>query len=189
MYYPKITINDELDICVYFCFILSNFGTLSESVINEIVLSVDSVSYFDLMSATGFMEEKQLIASETDKESGERSYSLLPDGKKLSDEFYLHIPLSIREKTLDTGNMIAERREREKSVRCDIIYDSAKKRYDLVVKFLNEINGDTILEIKLFAPDEQEAEEMKRRFLARPSLIITRTMNMFLKDDYFMFDR
>ena len=189
MYIPKITINDELDICVYFCFILSSFGRLSESVINEIVLSVDSVNYFDLISATGFMEEKNLITSETDKSSGERYYCLLPDGKKLSDEFYMHIPLSVREKTLETGNRISERLEREKSVKCDIIYDSGRKRYDLDVKFLNEINGETILEIKLFAPDEQEAEKMKRRFLSKPSLIITRTMNMFLKDDFFMFDK
>ena len=32
------------------------------------------------------------------------------------------------------------------------------------------------------------AEEMKERFLSRPSRVITRTMNMFLKDDYFMYD-
>ena len=33
------------------------------------------------------------------------------------------------------------------------------------------------------------AKEMKERFLSKPSLIIKRTMNMFLKDDFFMYDK
>ena len=69
-----------------------------------------------------------------------------------------------------------------------INYDYKRKRYDLCVQFLNEVSGEIILDMKVFAPDEEKAKEMKERFLSRPSRVITRTMNMFLKDDYFMYD-
>ena len=134
------------------------------------------------------MEKKQLISVRNDKQKGERVYSLLPDGVTLAEQFLIHIPLSIREKTIELGNDVLKRIEREKSIKCFINYDYKLKRYDLCVQFLNEVNGDIILDMRVFAPDEEKAKEMKERFLSRSSRVITRTMNMFLKDDYFMYD-
>lgn len=185
---PQIQVDNSFDICVYFCFMLKEFGDLSDSFISEIVISLDSVNYFELMSEIGKMEKKQLISVNHDKAKGENIYSLLPNGETLASEFLIHIPLSIREKTLETGKKVMERIEREKSIRCYINYDYKRKRYDLCVKFLNELSGETILDIKVYAPDEEKAKEMKERFLSRPSRTITRTMNMFLKDDFFMYD-
>ena len=185
---PQIQVDNSFDICVYFCFMLKEFGDISDSIISEIVLSLESVNYFELMTEVGKMEKKQLISVRNDKDKGENVYSLLPDGETLAKEFLMHIPLSIREKTIELGNDVLKRIEREKSIKCFVNYDYKRKRYDLVVQFLNEVNGDIILETKVFAPDEEKAKEMKERFLSRPSRVITRTMNMFLKDDYFMSD-
>ena len=76
------------------------------------------------------------------------------------------------------GNDVLRRNDRERSVLCDI--RRRKNRYDVNVKFLNELNGDTILDLTLYAPDEKKALEMRERFLSKPSFIITRIMNMFL---------
>lgn len=185
---PKI--KDDIDLCVYFCFMLDSFGTLSDSVISEIVRSVDSVNYFELVSMIEFMKEKSLISESFDQKIKERVYTLKKGGKELSDEFYMHIPSSVREKTLETGKNVLKRLDMERAIRCYISnYDGVKKRYDLTVRFLNELNGETILELKLFAPNEKKAQEMMNRFLSKPSFIITRIMNMFLKDDYFMYDK
>ncbi len=185
---PQIQVDNSFDICVYFCFMLKEFGDISDSIISEIVLSLESVNYFELMTEVGKMEKKKLISVRNDKDKGENIYSLLPDGETLAKEFLMHIPLSIREKTIELGNDVLKRIEREKSIKCFVNYDYKRKRYDLVVQFLNEVNGDIILETKVFAPDEEKAKEMKERFLSRPSRVITRTMNMFLKDNYFMYD-
>lgn len=185
---PQIQVDNSFDICVYFCFMLKEFGDVTDSFISEIVISIESVNYFELMTEVGKMEKKQLISVTHDKAKGEQVYSLLPNGKTLADEFLMHIPLSIREKTIEAGKSVLERIEREKSIRCYINYDYKRKRYDLCVKFLNELNGETILDIKVYAPTEEKAKEMKERFLSRPSRVITRTMNMFLKDDFFMYD-
>lgn len=185
---PQIQVDSSFDICVYFCYMLKEFGEVPASFISEIVISLETVNYFELMSEVGKMEKKQLISVKNDKVKGEQIYSLLPNGEVLATEFLNHIPLSIREKTIETGKSVLERIEREKSVRCYINYDCKRNRYDLCVKFLNEINGETILDIKIYAPDEEKAKEMRERFLSRPSRTITRTMNMFLKDDFFLYD-
>lgn len=186
---PQIQVDNSFDICVYFCFMLKEFGDITDNFLSEIVISLESVNYFELMSEVGKMEKKQLISVKNDKEKGEHVYSLLPDGKTLADEFYNHIPLSIREKTIEMGNDVLKRIEREKSIKCYVNYDYKRKRYDLCVKFLNEVNGDIILDMKVFSPDEEKAKEMKERFLSRSSRVITRIMNMFLKDDFFMYDK
>ncbi len=189
MQIPTIKINDSFDICVYFCYMLNEFGDLGDCMISEIVMSLESVNYFELMTEVGVMEKKGLVATRRDKERGERVYSLMPDGKTLAEEFAnVRIPLSIREHTAEVYNEAAKRIKLEKSIRCHIIYDYERKRYDLNVKFLNEINGEIILDIMLYAPDEDRAKEMKERFLSRPSFVIRRIMNMFLKDDFFMYD-
>ncbi len=185
---PPIKITDSFDICVYFCFMLKQFGDITDNFISEIVISLESVNYFELMSEIGKMEKKQLISVTRDKAKGEMVYSLLEAGDVLATEFLNHIPLSIQEKTIETGKSVLERIEREKSIRCYVNYDYKRKRYDLCVKFLNEMNGEIIMDLKIYAPDEEKAKEMKERFLSRPSRTITRTMNMFLKDDFFMYD-
>lgn len=185
---PTIKVDDDYDLCIFFCFLLDSFGDLGECVISEIVLASESMNYFDLISRIGFMIDKKLISERHDKEKSEKIYSLLTEGKTIARELAYKIPLSIREKTLEIGKETISRIEREKATRCYINYDYLRNRYDLVVKFLNEMNGEIILEIRLYAPDEAKAKEMKERFLSRPSLTITRTMNLFLNDDYFLFE-
>lgn len=181
---PAIQIYDSNDICVYFCFLLNEFGELGDYFISELVLTIEPVNYFELMSETVRMEKKKLIAVRRDKNRAERVYTLLPEGKLLAEEFLSHIPLSIRENSLETGREILERMKRERAIRCYITYDGERKRYDLNVRFLNEQNGQVILDINVFAPDEEQAKQMKERFLATPSPIIRRIMDLFLKDQF-----
>lgn len=181
---PAIQIYDSFDICVYFCFLLNEFGELGDYFISELILTIEPVNYFELMSETGRMEKKKLIAVRRDKNRAERVYTLLPEGRLLAEQFLSHIPLSIRENTLETGREILDRMKRERAVRCYITYDSERKRYDLNVRFLNEQNGQVILDVNIFAPDEEQAKQMKERFLATPSPIIRRVMDLFLKDQF-----
>lgn len=180
--YPGIRVDESFDICVYFCFMLKELGDLTDNSVSEIVISLETVNYFELMSEVERMKKKEFIKVVTSKNDEERKYSLLPGGRELADEFFNNIPFSIREKTIEEGGKILERIEREKAIKCYINYDYNKRRYDLCVKLLNELNGDTILDVRLFAPDEKTAKDMKKRFLAHPTEIISDTMSLFLKD-------
>lgn len=178
----------RVDNSVYFCFILNELGELNESVIGEIILYVAPTEYFGIMSDIKFMTEKGLIGATHDEKKNEPRYYLTDDGRKLARDMSSMLSSSLKYETLSYGRKLLEKNDRERSIRCEIRQDREKNRYDLIVKFLNEMNGDTMLEIKLYAPDEKKAIEMQERFLSKPTFIITRTMNMFLKDDFFMYD-
>lgn len=180
--------DDRVDNSVLFCFILHNLGELPESVIGEIILYVSPRSYFGTMCDIRFMQEKGLIGSKHDDKRNEPIYFLLSGGESLAEDMSSMLSSALKYDILSYGKKLLEKNEREKSVRCTIKHDSENNRYDLIVKFLNELNGETMLEIKLYAPDEKTALEMQERFLSKPAFIITRTMNMFLKDDYFMYE-
>lgn len=178
----------RVDNSVYFCFILNELGEMNESDIGEIILYVAPTEYFGIMSDIRFMIEKGLIAARQDEKRNEPRYYLLDEGEKLAKDMSSMLSSSLKYDTLSYGKKLLEKNDRERSIRCDIRQDREKNRYDLIVKFLNEMNGETMLEIKLYAPDEKKALEMQERFLSKPTFIITRTMNMFLKDDFFMYD-
>ena len=180
--------DERVDNSVLFCFILNNLGELPESVIGEIILYVAPMKYFGVMSDIQFMLKKGLICSKHDEKRNEPIYHLLPEGESLANDMSSTLSSGLKYDTLSYGKKLLEKNDRERSVRCDIKHDPEKDRYDLIVKFLNEINGETMLEIRLYAPDEKKALEMQERFLSKPTFIITRTMNMFLKDDFFMYD-
>ena len=176
----------RVDSCVYFCFILKSFGELSESVIGEIILSVLPKSYFEIMSDIAFMVSKGLIDEKRDINTGELMYSLKREGERIAEDMSSALDRTVREQTVSAGREVLSRKDRERSLRCDITRDRERGRYDVNVKFLNELNGETLLELKLYAPDEKKAREMRERFLAKSSFYITRIINMFLKDDYFI---
>lgn len=181
--------NDRIDACVYFCYILDRFGELPEDSIKEIILIAAPEEYFEIVGSIGFMLEKELIGEKTDPDSGEKIFYLLHEGKQIAKDLSSHLSRSLRELTDREGKDILSQNFRERAIRCDIIRDREKDRYDLNVRFINEMNGDTILDLTLYAPDEEKAKEMRERFLSKPSFIITRILNMFLKDDFFMFDK
>ena len=178
----------RVDNSIYFCFILNELGELNESVIGEIILYVAPTEYFGIMSDIRFMTEKGLIGAKHDDKKNEPKYFLLEKGRKLAEDMSSLLSSALKYDTLSYGKKLLEKNDRERSILCDIREDREKNRYDLIVKFLNEMNGETMLEIKLYAPDEKKALEMQERFLSKPTFIITRTMNMFLKDDFFMYD-
>ena len=52
------------------------------------------------------------------------------------------------------------------------------------MRFLNEINGGELMNLKIYAPDFEQAKQMRERFYEKPSEIVTKIMNTFIKDSY-----
>ncbi len=179
---PQIENEYRVDSCVYFCYILKHFGELPESVIGAIILSAVQSSYFQVMSDVEFMRQKGLIDAKRDETTGETVYSLLTEGERIAEDLSSVLDDEIKQQTLTVGREILSQKDRERSVRCDITRDRSRNRYDLNIRFLNELTGETLFEMKLYAPDEAKAKEMRDRFLTKPSFYITHIINLFLKD-------
>lgn len=179
---PKIIIDDKLTIQIYLCYLLDQLGELSEEQLADITDEIEAVNSLDFFEALSISREKQLIRA-ADKKN-EKIYSLLPTGKTLTDEFFNRIPLSVREKSLEYGKYLLKMADLERSIICRIERTDYNGPCYLTVKFLNELNGDNLLDMRIYAPDYEQAKLMRERFYEKPSDIVTKIMKMFIKDSY-----
>ena len=178
---PKITIDDKLNIQFYICHLLDKLGTLSENQLSDIITECESVNYYDFLEALSVIIEKEL--AEQTEEKNEIVYKLLPQGKMMSEEFYHHIPLSVREKSIEYGKKMLELSEVERALQCRI--ERTQETHCFVtVRFINEMGGPDLVNLRLYAPNLEEAKKMKERFYERPSEIITKVMQLFIKDSF-----
>lgn len=179
---PKIIIDDKLTIQIYLCYLLEQLGELSEEQLADIITEVEAVNSLDFFETLSIALEKKLIKADDEKK--QKTYSLLPTGKTLSDEFFNRIPLSVREKSLEYGKYLLKMADLERSIICRIERTDYNGPCYLTVKFLNELNGDKLMELRIYAPDYEQAKLMRERFFEKPSDIVAKIMKMFIKDSY-----
>lgn len=180
---PKIVIDDKLTVQIYLCFLLEQLGDLTYEQLSDIVTEIESLSFLDYLEALSIAQENKLISRKDP--SGVDTCTLLPQGETMSKEFYNRIPLSVREKSIEYGKKVLEMAELERSVICRIEKSGGNSQpCFLTVKFLNEINGNELMDLKIFAPDYEQAKRMRERFYEKPSDIVAKIMNMFIKDSY-----
>ena len=180
---PKIIIDDSLTIQIYLCFLIDRLGTLTEEQLSDIITEHESVKLLEYLEALSIAQEKELIKAE-ENDKNQKLLSLLPKGKMLADEFFTRIPLSIREKSLEYGQYVLKMAELERSVVCRIERGGFNEPCFLTVKFLNEMGGPNLMELKIYAPDFEQAKQMRERFFEKPSDMVAKIMNMFIKDSY-----
>ena len=179
---PKITIDDKLTIQIYLCFLIDRLGNLTEEQLSDIITEHEAVNFLEYFEALSVAQEKELIKAEDNKD--QKILSLLPKGKMMADEFYSRIPLSIREKSLEYGQYVLKMADLERSVVCRIERGGYNEPCFLTVKFLNEMGGPNLMELKIYAPDFEQAKQMRERFFEKPSDIVAKIMNMFIKDSF-----
>ena len=179
---PKIIIDDKLTIQIYLCFLIDRLGNLTEEQLSDIITEHESVNILEYLEALSIAQEKELIKAEENKD--QKLLSLLPKGKMMADEFFSRIPLSIREKSLEYGQYVLKMAELERSVICRIERGGYNEPCFLTVKFLNEMGGPNLMELKIYAPDFEQAKQMRERFYEKPSDTVAKIMNMFIKDSY-----
>ena len=179
---PKIIIDDKLTIQIYLCFLIDRLGNLTDEQLSDIITEHEVVNFLEYLEALSIAQEKELIKAEENK--NKKILSLLPKGKMMADEFYSRIPFSVREKSLEYGQYVLKMAELERSVICRIERGGYNEPCFLTVKFLNEMGGPDLMELKIYAPDFEQAKQMRERFYENPSDIVAKIMNMFIKDSF-----
>ena len=180
---PKIKLTDSFKITVLICHLLNELGPLSEYQITKVLTLDETVNIFDLTEALGIIENKSLVNFTVKKD--EKYYELNNSGRTIAAEFG-SVPLSVREKMLLEGRKILTEIELKKTVSWSVQKresgTSVPKGYSFNIRLLNELGGPDIMEINLYAPSEEGALDIQRRFLERPLEIVRRIMTMFITD-------
>ncbi len=174
---PKLTLYERKDIEVLIAYILRKVGAMTKEELMSCTVDRDYVKYFDLQCCLFDMEEKELITLEKEGDAE----ICLPTSKSnyLAIELAYSIPLSIREDTVYYAKKITSHSHLEKAVKCEII--KLEQGYHLYIRFINEIGGADLMELKIYAPTYQSAQQMEKKFFSNPAGAYRSVLNSFIQ--------
>ncbi len=173
---PRFTLYEQKDIEILLAYILSRVGNMT---VNELMCSTvdrDFIMYFDFVSAIYDMRDKELITMGEDKDP---VCSPTDKSNYLAAELAYTIPLSIREDTVYYAKKITARTKLEKAVKTEII--EVQNGYQLYIRFINEMGGADFMELKIYAPTYESAEDMERRVFDNPEGTYRSVINYFIQ--------
>lgn len=121
------------------------------------------VNYFELSAALAELLQNGYI-NPISVENKPEQYSLSAKGEQMLQTLGHSIPLSVREKALDSANELLLRKRREEQNKVTI----AQVRTDIPLPCRCWILGLDLMTLKLFVPDRERAEQIKQRFFDDP---------------------
>ncbi|MBR4305800.1 MAG: DUF4364 family protein [Ruminiclostridium sp.] len=174
---PKITLYENREIQILIAHILRKVGSMSKEELMRCTVDQDFVKYFDFHSCIMSMEEKKLITIETI--DGCEICHPTNQSNYLAIELAYSIPLSVREDSVYHAKKITSHTHLEKSVKCEII--PLEQGYHLYIRFINEVGGADLMELKIYAPTLEAAQQMEKRFFANPAGAYRSVLNSFIQ--------
>lgn len=174
---PKFVLYEQKDIEVLIAHILRKVGAMTREELISCTVDHDFVKYFDFICCLMDMQEKELIICNSEDKNG----LCQPTEKSnyLAIELAYSIPISIREDTVYYAKKITAHSRLEKAVKCEII--KLEQGYHLYIRFINEVGGADLMELKIYAPTYESARQMEMRFFDNPAGAYRSVLNSFIQ--------
>lgn len=160
-------LTDRFEVKILVCYLLDQVNLpLSAQMISDILLNRGLVNYFELSAAlsellqNGYMVPIRL-------EGKPQQYNLSAKGKQMLETLGQNIPLSVREKAVDSATELLLRKRREEQNKVTIA--QVEDGYTITLKMLDI--GSDLMSLKLFVPDKEQAEQIKERFFEDPARV------------------
>jgi hypothetical protein len=171
-------IRDTNDIKILVCYLLKNVDNpLSFENVSEILLRDGLVNYFELVTAV----DDLLVSGHIDlvMQGTQKFYKSTKLGDGTADLFERRLPYSVREKAVKAAIRLLSKikRESENSVE---ITENISGGLNVCCKILDM--DDELLSINLFVPDKQQAEMVKKYFLADPVIVYKGVLSLLTGD-------
>ena len=157
-------LTDRFEVKILVCYLLDQVKLpLSAQMISDILLNRGLVNYFELSAALAELLQNGYI-NPISVENKPEQYSLSAKGEQMLQTLGHSIPLSVREKALDSANELLLRKRREEQNKVTIA--QVEDGYTITLQMLDF--GSDLMTLKLFVPDRERAEQIKQRFFDDP---------------------
>ncbi len=148
------------DIKVLICYIYCKLGNIAKQDILSALQEKGLANYFEAGEAFSELVNRKNL--KLDKNSGK--YMIVDSGKIIADELYSSIPISVREKALDSVKFTLQRAKSEEENKLKI------EKNDFGYSVIGSISGGgfNLLSFNLYVPDIEQAEKVKENFRKDP---------------------
>lgn len=153
------------DIKILICYLLNSISTpLSDEDIVNILQEHSITNYFETVSAIADLKNMNNIYSANNN----NLYQVSESGKLIANQLVSSLPISVREKTLNTAINLLAKKQLEKENIVEI--NKVDNGYSIKCTILGKTNSE-LLSFMLYVPDLLQANKVKDNFQKRPDLI------------------
>lgn len=160
-----LTTDYELKMLI--CYILNQIDRpMPVSALIEVIIREGIGNYFETASAASNLVKNGHLTIETSKDN-QRCYAITPLGASAADTFEKDLPLSVRDKALESAHRYFTIQERRAQNSTEI-----KKVEDgyLLILTIKDVGSD-LLKLTILLPDLTSCERIKTRFLSDPIVV------------------
>ena len=148
----------------------------------EIIRSDDCVSYFLYVEAVDQMMQNGTLALE--EREGTEYYVLTEAGREGAEGFKKLVSKSVRDRIYASGLKLFAKLRAEREMNFDIVEQGS----GYSVHCSLEDAGVTMLDLRLFAPDKEQAEFIKSKILMNPSEFYSRLLDYVIANEEYVPD-
>lgn len=160
----SLELTESHSIRILLCYLLKKLEKpISPQQLYEIAVGNNIINYFYYTEAIEELVKNKTILIENN-ESGQ-FYVLAEKGKYGTDEFKQYVPKTFREKLLGTALKYFAEQKKNSDVKCELIKLEKGYNVNCVILDLN----DKLMELNLFAPDEEQAQLIKNQIMLNPT--------------------
>lgn len=164
----------EFEIRILICYLLEKIGQpMTFGQMNDALQSEGLVNYFEYAEAVA-----QLTAS-GHLVPGEGGYALSDLGRRTALTFERDLPLSVREKAVNSArqSLLRQRIERENRVETQKVENG----YLLTMRICD--GESDLMRVSLFVPTEQRCRQIRERFLSDPTSLYRGVVALLLDEE------
>lgn len=160
-------LTDRFEVKILVCYLLEQVNLpLSAQMISDILLNRGLVNYFELSAAlTELLQNGYMLPIQV--EGKPSLYSISLKGTQMLETLGQTLPLSVREKAVDSAKELLLRKRREEQNKVTIA--QVEDGYTITLQMLDI--GSDLMSLKLFVPDREQAEQIKERFFDDPARV------------------
>lgn len=159
-----LSLTDSYAVKILICYFLQQIGRpITPNQLTEIATSDGTVNYFVYTEAVEQMLESGTLLIE--EEAGESYYVLSETGRAGAEDFKKIVPKSFRDKILSSGLKFFAKLKNDNDVKVSV--SEQGKGYS--VNCICTDGGIKLMELKLYAPDEEQARMLADKILINPT--------------------
>ncbi|HKM32452.1 MAG TPA: DUF4364 family protein [Oscillospiraceae bacterium] len=170
-------LDEAYEIRILLCYMLRHVpNPLTHEQLVEVATTDDMINYFYLADAISGMKTQELVTYEKDKD-GKSYYKLTDKGAVIASEFKRYIPRTLRDRIVNAAVELFAKIKRDRELKCEFI-ELEQGGYE--VRFALRSADNMLADIRLYAPEREQARKIKRNLEADPSSFYMKIIGLAL---------
>lgn len=175
---PGLKLDDTYEVKILLAYFMWQLGRpITRNQLTEIATADGGINYFLYSDVVEQMLESGMILTQTI--DGEEYYTLSENAKKGANDFKSLVPKSFRDRILSRGLKFFAKLKNDNDVKVDIV--RMERGYS--VSCVCSDSGIPLMDLKLFAPDEEQAKMLAEKISQNPTDFYAKVIDFAIENE------